>query len=87
MQEVSAASNSFSDAALLMQDSVEALGGAKAPVFSLISREWALVPLSWEWVLPLWVELRFLCSSCSSRLLLLQEVDTATGSFSGAALL
>ena len=44
-------------------------GGAKAPVFSLINREWAPADLSWEWALPLWheplqilwAELRCLC--------------------------
>ena len=74
-------------AATLAQASADSLGGAEMPVFSLISREQAQVALSWEGMLPLWVELRCLCFPCSSRSLLLQEVGAATSSFSGAALL
>ena len=66
---------------------MEFLSGAKAPVFCMISREWALPALSGEWALPVWVELRLLCYLCSSRLLLLQEMGTDASSFSGAALL
>lgn len=86
-QEVGTATSSFYGTALLARASVESLGRANVPVFSLISRERDPVVLLWEWALPLWVELRLLCFPCSSRLLLLQEVGAAADSFSGAALL
>ena len=80
------ATSSFSGIALLAKSSVESLGGVRVPIFSLISREWALATLLWEWVLPFWAELRLLCFPCASWSLVLQEVGAAISSFSSTAL-